>query len=79
MIIRHKRTSTQSSEISPRIMYLEYNTETHMVCHRDANEVMIKSWLDHMEEDWFRQFAQLWPDYWYEVPIDPDLIMDIGL
>ena len=79
MIIRHKRTSTLSDDINPKIMYLEYDTETHLVCHKDANEVVIKSWYDKMEEEFFRQFPQRWPDYWYEDTLDQDLWMDIGL
>jgi hypothetical protein len=80
MIIRHKRTTTQSDEINPKIMYLEYDTETGLACHKDANEKVLKSWrYEGTTVEDFQRFPQRWPDYWYEVPLDPDLIMDIGL
>jgi hypothetical protein len=80
MIIRHKRTTTESSEINPRIMYLEYDTETNMVCHKDADGGVLKSWhYESVDSEAFRRFPQQWPEYWYNVPFDFDLEMDIGL
>ena len=80
MIIRHKRTSTLSDDINPKIMYLEYDTETDLVCHKDANEEVLKSWrYEGTTVETFRKFSRQWPEYWCEDTLDQDLWMDIGL
>jgi hypothetical protein len=80
MIIRHKRTSLETSEINPRIKYLEYDTVLDQVYHKDDQGNVLKSWSgwNGGEVD-FHAFAHRWKDLWYEIPWDEDLVMDEGL
>jgi hypothetical protein len=81
MILRLKRTSVPSHAIRENVMYMDYDPGKDRVYHRDSAGNVVHSWDRWLggERD-FHDFAlRRWPQYWYEIPWDEDLVMDEGL